>query len=216
MAKKLTREKRVEKELLWIIGFLAFLVILFFAASAVFRKLNSFEYEGLTFTKERFDKLIVYHHYYYFTNEQGEVIRYDLFIRTDPRNNSVPFEGETIYFDSKSVYITILADALLECPDSIVSIGDLTSFVRAHGFNVAAGNMNKTEAKLQDQRYMTCERKPEAEVIQIFGTGTNETKVSVYGNCTSISVGKTCDILDAVEKFKVRAVADWKKSLNPS
>ena len=95
--RKTATERRIEKDLLGIIIFVGFLLVIYFVASSIFQGLNEFEYRGLSFTKERFDQLEVYHHYYFFkAPETKQLIRYNLYLKVDPRENKVPFEGDEI------------------------------------------------------------------------------------------------------------------------
>ena len=99
--RKTKTERRIEKELVWIIGFLLFLVVLYFIAGAFFKSFNYFEYKGLSFTKERYGELPVYRHYYYYQDQSGKVIQYNLFLHHDPRANNVSFEGSSIFLEQK-------------------------------------------------------------------------------------------------------------------
>lgn len=209
--KRITRERRLERELLWIICFALFLVLVFITTSALFRSFNTFRYEGVTFTREAFGKLIVYHNYYSYKNHLNDIVRYDLYVRNDPRNNSIPFTGDSISLKTRTVFITLNTNGLTECSDSLLALGDLTRFFIGNDITVFSGNMNRTDARLNKQEYVTCEYTKQSEVIQIMRG--NETSINVLGTCANIVVGSQCDILDAIEKYKVRAVIDRRTAL---
>jgi len=105
------KERKIERELLWIIVFLAFLVVVFLVASSIFRSFNSFEHEGLTFTKERLGNIPVYHYYYYFRGDDGGLVKYNLFVRNDPRENNVPVSGDDIVFKKNELVVFIAVNS---------------------------------------------------------------------------------------------------------
>ena len=205
-SKRNKKERRLERELLYIFGFLFFLVILFLIASSVFASFNRIEYEGLVFTKESFGQIPVFHHYYYFKAPTGNLIQYNLYVRNDPTTNSVPIEGGTIRFEGRAAYITLDTSYLTECEDSIIAIADLTKYLADNQINVKSGNMDFVEAAVNKQEYVTCENKPYENVIQILRG--DETKIKVEGQCSTITIGPECNILEAIEKFKIHAYLD--------
>ena len=72
--KKTKKEKLVEKQLIKIIAFFIFIVILFFVARGVFEIMSHIEYNGLTFTKEKIGKMHFYHYAYNFKGSGGKLI----------------------------------------------------------------------------------------------------------------------------------------------
>jgi len=209
MVKKKTskQERKIQQELMWIVGFFVFLVIIFLIASSVFKSFNKFEYEGLSFTNEKFGEIPVFHYYYYF-NSSNKLFRYNLFLRIDPRKNDVPIEGDKIEFKTKKVYLGLETGRIGKCSRSQVSIATLSGFLTDNQLSVEAGNTNPSEAEVQGQEYITCENKKDSNVIQILGG--DETKVENNGLCHTITVGPDCKILDAVEKFQVQSILDSK------
>jgi len=206
-SKKTKKERRVEKELLWIVGFLVFLVIIFLVASSVFKSLNQIEYEGLIFTKKLFGEIPVYHYSYVFKAPTGQVIQYNLYLRNDPTTNDVPIEGD-INLVGTNVYITLDTSYLDECAYSPAAIGGLTQFLKDNQFTVKSGNMDFVEAAIRGQEYVTCENKEYQNVVQIFKGNETEVSIKLRGQCISISVGPDCRILEAVEKFEIHAFLD--------
>ena len=201
------KERRLEKELLGILAFMAFLVIVFLISSSIFRSFNSFEYEGLTFTKERVGEIPVYHYYYYF-KDGGRIIKYNLYLRNDPRTIEVPVEGDKILFDRKGkLYLSINSTGLDQCRYSVLAIADLSRFLTENGINVEGSNLDFWKAWAIRQEWATCENKPDNSVIEI--REGSETKISIDDGCYTISVAN-CEILEATEKFKVQSILDAK------
>src|SRR3989338_6962849 len=93
------------KQLYWIFGTMAFLIVVLLISSSVFQSLNRFEYEGLIFTKERFGEIPVFHHYYFY-NYNGQQYKFNLYLRNDPRSNEIPINSEIEYPLGKFAYIS--------------------------------------------------------------------------------------------------------------
>ena len=218
--RKSRTEKKLEKQLLWIGGFLAALVLAFIIAGLAIKKSNQFEYEGLLFTKEclRGDRpdpflsykcaggIRLYHHYFYYKNDLGKLIKYNLYLRTDPRVNDIGAEGRPISFDTKRVFIALDTTYLDDCPDSQIAIGGLSLFLADNQLAVRSGNTDFTEAAVRKQKYVTCEKNANDSVIEI--KRANSTGITINGKCMKIDVGQKCDILNATERFKVDAIID--------
>lgn len=199
-------EKRLERELLHILAFVAFLVVLFILASLFFKAQNTFKYQGLSFTKEKYGELPVYHYYYYFTNTAGKLIQYNLYLQNDPRTNNVTFIGDPVALDKRVVYVSLDQSYPENCKENLVGIVDLGLFLSENDFTVVSSLTNKTQAKEENKPYITCENKPDAEVIEF--KGGNETQVVVKGNCHEIIIGPDCQVRAAEEKFKLQIVLE--------
>ncbi len=199
-------EKVIESQILWIIGFLFVVMVAFLVAGYVFKQVNQFDYQGLKFEKEKFGQIPIYHYSFYGKNYIGELYKYNLYLRTDPRENNVSIKGNKIFFDSGSVYITINTDYFDECEDNALAVGDLTLFLKDNGFNVLGANMDYTEAVMNGQRYATCETEKGVFVIELFRG--EETGIQISEKCAQISVGPQCNILEATERFKTQVLID--------
>src|SRR3989344_2045965 len=82
------------KEIYWIAGVMIACLLILILFPYISKQFNSFKYQNLVFTKERFADINVYHHYYYFSDEKGQQYQYNLYLRNDPRKNNVSVEGE--------------------------------------------------------------------------------------------------------------------------
>lgn len=210
MAKNITKakERRIEKELLGVLGFLAVLVIVFVVASAFFKSLNYFEYEGLTFSKQKVGEIEVFHHQYYVQTPAGLAL-YNFYIRNDPRENDVPVIGESNLMNPGSVvYLSINSEGLQECKYGPLAVGSLSSFITDNQMRVIAGNLNFWDAGLNKDLWATCANKPGNKVIEILKG--NETKLSIQENCYRIEVAD-CEILEATEKLELESILNAKK-----
>lgn len=207
MAKK--NERKLERELLGVLAFLAVIIVVFLIASAYFKSLNTFEYEGLTFSKQRVGEIQVYHHSYYIKLQTGALALYNLYVRTDPRENPVPIIGESNLMSPGSVvYLSVNSDGLQECRYGPLAVGSLSSFLTDNQMSVIAGNLNFWEAGARRDLWATCENKPGNKVIEILKG--NESKVTIDGNCYRVEIAN-CEILEATEKLEVESIVDAKK-----
>jgi hypothetical protein len=198
-----SQEKKLAGDLLKIGGFLLILVVIYVVASAYFKSLATFTYKGLEFTKEKYGNLPVYRYYYYFKNTDGKVVQYNIYLLTDPRKNSVNLSGDPIEFSKKAVYVS-LDDSYPMCPDNMAGALDLSTFLSDNQFTVIAGVTNRTLSRELDKQYVTCERKPDSEVIEL--RGSNETRIEIAGNCHRIYIGLDCAVRPAIDAFKIETV----------
>lgn len=207
---KAKQERIVEKQLL-VTGITIFgLFLLYLAVTWYVHSLAQFDYQGLHFTKEKFDKLTVYHYYYYYNSSSGKITQYNLYLQHDPRTNSVPYEGDPLYFDKKTVYIAVDNSYPSTCVDNAASLLDISSFLADNSFNVIVGFMNETYAREVNKTYARCSSKPNSHVVEFFAG--NQTRIFVQGRCIQISIGPECRIREAVEKFKIQAILDAKST----
>lgn len=201
-------EKKVEKQLVWIVGSFVVLVLVFLIGYHFFKSLNTEYYQGLKFTKERFDQLIVYHHMYTFITPQGKKIEYNLYVRTNPNENTVPIEGK-ITFLGPNIAVGANASSLVGCAQNALALGTLSQFLGDNQFKVKAGSSDEQEARENNVPYVTCDKYNEINGVEISGNA-NETKIIADGKCVKIFVGPQCNVLEAVEKFEIQTVADSK------
>ncbi len=209
--KKITKERKIERELLYILGFGVFLIILFFAANSYFKSLNTFEYQGLTFTKTKTGNIPLYYYSYYFNAPpSNKLYHYNLYLKVDPRENNATVAGDKIIFDrGKTVYITINSTGLQECENSVIAVADLSRFIADNQLQVKGGNPDFWEAGNKKQEWVTCENKQGKEVIEIMEG--DETKIDINSNCHKITVNN-CETLQATEKFILQSIIDAKES----
>jgi hypothetical protein len=208
LAKPVDVKKKFDKEAAMIIAGIAILAIVFLAFYFGFRNLGKVNYEGLSFTPERFGKLIVYHYAYMFNSSTGQMYEYNLYLRVNPKENTVPISGEEIEFSlGKANYISINATDL-KCDDTIAASASLAEFMRNNMLTVKGATPNYDEAKANNITFATCENITKSPVIMI-KPGT-ETKVTIEKNCYTIEVAN-CEIRAAIEKFIVQSILDAKE-----
>lgn len=208
MAKRLSKERKLEHELLWVIGFLVAIVVIFLIASAYFRGLHTFKYQGLTFTEEKFGQLPVYHYSYFFKNNKNNLVKYNLYLQKDPRENNVTVSGDPILFNKAQVFVTVDPRGLETCPKSFAAVFDISRFLTENDLYVRNTVMDYGNAVLLNQTYVTCATRPQSDVIEVFKSNQSTTEIVSNGNCHKVIIGDECNIFDAIEKLKLQAVID--------
>lgn len=209
-------ERKLEKEILWILGFLVFLVLVFFVASSFFKSLNTFEYEGLTFTKEKIGEIPVYHYFYYFEHPDLGLTKYNLYLRNDPRHTNVTVKSKnSINFrPNKPVFVSVNATGLDECRHGVLGVSDLASFFSDNGLEVRSVNMDPddpvnividNENNVTFSDIVTCETRPQNPVMQIHAG--EESKITIDDFCYDLSIAN-CEVLEVTERFKVQTILD--------
>lgn len=207
-----TTEKK-DKQFYWILIGMAAIIIVFFSSYFFLASLNSFNYNGLTFTKEKFGDIPVFHHYYNF-NVDGQLVKYNLFLRNDPRKNNIPVTGSIVdegleFRRDNFVYISVDPEDLTECEYSRVGISTLAAFLSNNYLNVKGAAPKESLANESNVEYVTCETNPQDVVILV--KAGDETKI-IYEkkNCQIIQIAN-CQVLEAIEKFQVHSILDAKK-----
>ncbi len=207
-ARKAVKKKDVlNRQIIRIIFAMIFIIFIFLFFYNVFKDNNKIEYQGLVFTKEKFGEIPVFHYYYNFKAPSGNIIKYNLFLRGDPRENNVSVNGEIAFDRGRDVYLAINNTGLVNCPQASLAIGNLVSFINDNQFKVRAGTPNIVESELKNQAYISCKKYPDNFVIEI--KKGDSTSISKDNNCYTISVSG-CRVLEAVEKFEVQSVLDAK------
>jgi len=204
----MAKQKAKDQELFWILVIMASLIVSLLVLYFVLSNLNKIEYQGLTFTKERFGEIPIYHYYYYFNSSDGQLIKYNMYLRNDPRKNDIPVEGEISFVEGKFVYVSINSTGLNECPQSVLAVAGLSEFLTNNLFTVKAGTPNQEEAVSNNLTYINCDSHPDNPTILL--QSANETKITQKDNCYIIDVAD-CKMLESVEKFEVQSIVDAKK-----
>ncbi len=197
--------KSQDKELKIIIISMIGLIAIFLLTAWFFDSLKDFEYQGLKFTKERFGEIPVFHYTYSYKNLEGSLIKYNLYLRKDPRKNNVPVEGEIVFPIGGYVYMTINSTGLLQCENALRDYAGLASFLSDNSLPIKSATVDKAEAEANNQDFADCSTYPENVVI--LTSAGSETKILKENMCYKITINN-CEFLDAMEKFKVQAAID--------
>lgn len=210
------KKQNSDKQLMWIFGIMLGIVAVFLVSYSFFQDSKSFDYQGLTFTKEKFGDILFYK-YSYSTDKPGitgSVVdskgmqQVNLLLRDDPRKNLVSVDGKIEYLRrEKFVYISINSTGIT-CEKSTIAIANLASFLSQNGFNPEPGVPDEAEAKEMNLTYVTCENRPNNMVILL--QSGNQNSIVRKDNCYTVTIAD-CDIIAPTEKFIVQSIIDAKE-----
>jgi len=186
-------------------GFIIVVVVLLYFVS---QGVGKVEYNGLTFIKERYGEVVIYHYSYLTSMDNGNARRVDLLLRGDPSENNVPVEGEIVYPLGKPVYLSINSSGLDECKYSTIALAGFSGFIASNDIVLKAGTPDKEQSQKNNSTYVTCENYPSNMVVSLkSGSESKIERTSPY--CYELEVAN-CEILPVMEKFIVQSVLDAK------
>lgn len=188
---------------------LGILVVVFVVFYFAFAGLGKVKYEGLTFIKEKYGDVQVYHYSYVTKLSSGNLRVIDIFVRGNPAENKVPVNSEIVYPVGKNVYFSINSTELNTCGDTIIAIAELSGFLANNEIPLKAGTPDREESKRNNSTYITCASYPSSLTVSL--KAGEETKITRTDNCYNIEVAN-CEILPAMEKFIVQSIVDAKNS----
>ena len=193
----------------WIISWLVGLFVLYLALSAIFGGIGKFDYEGLTFIKEKLGEIDIYHYSYYYPAKGGGVNLYNMYLRIDPRANEFPIGGDiNLGSKNKFVYLSIRGSELEQCEDSSIALAGLSSFLSNNEYLVKSASWDYVEAEENNVPFVGCQNRPDHKVIKIEKSEINE--IIIDYNCYIIKT--TCDgFVKASEKFQVQTILSAEK-----
>lgn len=191
----------------WAIIVLIVAGIVFYGVGKIIsNEFNTIEYKDLTFTKEKYGEVIMYHYFYSFVNKNKEVVRYNMYLQNDPRKNPATYEGD-MTLDAHNVYLSIDTDAIGNCSNSRLAVGKLSEFFVSNDFNITVATPDLESANKYNTSIANCETNPDDLVVLL--TSGNKTKVTQNNRCFVIEAND-CQILEASERFMVESVAEAK------
>jgi hypothetical protein len=199
-----------------VIAVIAALIVAYFLFSWIFASYGRVSYGGLTFTKEKFGTIPVYHYSYFLNSPSGALVEYNLYIRNNPAENKVPvnIKGKIFYIEGGIVYIGVNGTELTNCNQSSIALATLSQFLTNNFIKIKGGTLDYNESRTENITYVSCDQHTGSTVIRIKAANetaiTNrETNVVNQKNCYTINVAN-CEILPAVEKFIVHSIIDAK------
>lgn len=197
-----------QREALWVVGTMVVIIGALVLVPAIVRELTTFDYQGLTFTREKFGEIPIYHYSYYFSDTLGQQYQYNLYLRNDPRENRIPVDNDIRFNERRITYLALNSTALSSCPTSLRDVATLAQFLQDNLIKVEAGNVEEAIAAENNITHVTCTTHPNDVVIAVVPGA--ETNIAQAGTCHTISYAQCDDILPAFEKFMVEAILDAK------
>ncbi|MBS3066065.1 hypothetical protein J4229_03415 [Candidatus Pacearchaeota archaeon] len=181
---------------IWIGVLIAVFIIFYFA----FQGIGKVEYGGITFKKVMYGNIPLYGYSYSLITQTGEIFKYNLYLRNNPKENDVKIEDKIEINRAAIVYVTINGTDLQKCNDTIIAVAQLSQFLTGNLYSIKGATPNFEDAEKTNITYADCDTFPENTVIKL--EAGNETIVSRENNCYIIRAAN-CEILPASEKLIV-------------
>jgi hypothetical protein len=207
-SKKKEKKSEKERKIVLAVASIFGLVIVFIVAGTFFENIGKFEHDGLTYTKQKYGEITMYHYYYFFNNDQGGLVKYNLYLRVDPRENDVPVEGEVIFPQNRFAYLSVNNTGLSQCNLGNLATVNLALFLEHNGIETRSASPDQEDAELKNIEYADCSTHPRNVVI--LAEQGEETKITREGYCYKIEVAD-CEMLEAFEKFQTQAIIDGRQ-----
>lgn len=205
--------KRVSKEedrqLKWFFFWIVLIFAIFIGTYSLIESKKSFEYSNITWEIEKYENLDIYHGRFKVLN--GLNTTFNIFHRTDPRENDVLVGGELSDFKFGG-YISFSPE-VDNCRGEVArSMVDLGSFLKV-GVGTGTLEAATTSAEIYNQTgrvLIDCRTNDRTIVIMNLGNESSIKKSFENPYCYTITV-KDCNDLAPVEKFIVKSVEDFRE-----
>ncbi|NMB66949.1 hypothetical protein GYA25_02740 [Candidatus Woesearchaeota archaeon] len=185
------KESSASKNLLIILGFMLFCVLLFLGTYLLLGGSKSFTYKGILFSKYQYSKTLMLYSFPVVINLNNVHANYTFFLRKDPRKLKDNFNG-TINLKKE---LTIRVDGDFNCKgDGIVAVSNIQQLYQRMNIQVYGDNN------------ISCNDTSKNEVLLTIKQGDKTRLVQDKDNCYTIYV-KDCEILEGTEEFIVETVA---------
>ena len=198
-AEKPVKDK-YDKQLLTILVVIGIVFIIIFSIWILVQKSKKFEYGGVNFEKIIYGKLPLYYSPIDITRSDGSKVRYNLYLRNDPRANNIPIDAD-INFKLGKIYVTS-DEGVGKCEDTTLALVNLGSFLSGMGFQPKGASSNEQIAEQYNAPYVTCWNNIGITILSL-ETAEDEMKISQdkgNPNCYILRV-KDCNMINITEKF---------------
>jgi len=196
-----------DMQIKWIMGIMAFIIVLVFVFLWVSNAAKSFDYAGASFETTKVGSITLYSTVITGFDQNGLPIEYRLNLRNDPRNLKIPVEGRINFIKEKPIYFSLDFDSgINECKD-LLPIVDFSRFMYAMGFPLIS-SVTSDELAIQYQKPMAdCTNKPGNTVLILSSGETSGIyQDSQNPNCYYLTVSN-CEEEEVLEKFEIVTLA---------
>lgn len=186
-------------------GVVVFIILLIFLMPVVVKSINTFNYKGFEFAREKFSEITVFRHSYVFFDSAGQQYQYNLYLRNDPRKNEVPIEGDLFFSLNRPVYISVNSTDFEGCGTALRDVAAVSSFLSDNQIDIKAAHPVKETAEEFNLTYASCDEHPVGEVVLISSGDKTEVRAGNDG-CYEIRTASCDDLTWANEKFIVETI----------
>lgn len=199
---------REDKQLAWFFAIIALVFVAFLGGYFYVQSLKTFEYHGVNWERIKFGELDLYHTKVPIIYRGKFYLNYNLYFRTDPRENDVPVNATMSFWPN--LIITSDKDAW-KCSDTKKAYGDLKAFLTEFPQikNITGAYSDEDYANLLNEDYATCDNATEGTSVIRFRYSDEPRIYQESDDCFVVEVGQ-CESVKAEEKF----VAEFVRQLN--
>lgn len=200
-------KKKQDKQLKWILVIM-FAVILITALSYFISiNLKKFEYGGLKFEKIMYDKLPLYYSQIPINIGGGDMINYNMYLRSDPRQlRYIKINGTTILKDYVVISLDRAAENQCSSREELRNLAELiqgTKRILKIGFN----DLNLSIEK--NMSYVSCDNASMIPGTILMFHSSNTTQITQKGTCYDIEFSD-CKVNEVTERLMVGWIANAK------
>ncbi|MFA5061146.1 MAG: hypothetical protein WC494_02435 [Candidatus Pacearchaeota archaeon] len=194
--------KKEDWQLLWVLGVIVLIFVLFFGTYFIVQKMNRFEYAGVNWVIENHGGTKFYHgRFIAFRNPQ---LTHNLYLRNDPKENDVSFSGNFTYF-GKDFFLSFSPE-VDECRGDVpVATVTLASFLKS-GVGVENLEPSTTDPQVHystGKNFADCNSIGGGIVIEIGESSVIQSEKNPY--CYVISI-ENCTDIKPIEKFMIETL----------
>jgi len=200
-----------KKQFIIIVFSMVVLILLVLFVYWYLQSIQTVNYEGIKFEKQKYGKMIFYYYYYTLENPAGNVIKYNLYFRNDPRSlRDIPVTGNITYpAEGDYMFVSVNNSGFEKCGDSVLAMGTLGGFLSNNYINFMLASPDMNESRTKNISYINCGGNVTKTTLLIM-VG-NETKITKKDKCYTMEVAN-CEILKAVEKWELQSLVDARKT----
>lgn len=194
--------KKEEWQLIWVLGVIVLVFVVFFGTYFFIQKMNRFEYAGVNWIIENHGGTKFYHgRFLAFRNPQ---LTYNLYLRNDPRENEVDSSGNFTFF-SKNSFLSFSPE-VDECRGDVsVAIVTLASFLKS-GVGVEKLEPSTTDPQVYystGKNFADCNSIGGGIVIEMGNSSVVQSEKNPY--CYIINI-ENCTDIKPIEKYMIESL----------
>jgi len=196
--------KKQRRQLIWIFAIIVLIFVVVIGGYYFIKSLSRFSYVGVTWEKLDYQGIDLYHSRFPVVFDGKLQNNYNLYLRTDPRENNVSVDAIYAFYPN----IVIANDENSgNCYNAGMANLVGAQFLGAIGFNVSGAYSNKSLANATGMQFANCSSAYGQTVLLIKKSENNASigQSNDNPNCYILEVGE-CENLKVMEKLIISVV----------
>lgn len=196
-----------ERQVLWVLGVIVMVFVIFFGTYFYVQSMNKFEYAGVSWVIENHGGMKFYHaRFLAFGNPY---LTYNVYLRNDPRTNNVDTEGDFTRFTDDS--FLSFSPEVDECRGVVpVSVVTLASFLST-GVGIENLEPSTTDPQVHystGKNFANCNSLGGGVVIEMGESSVTQSEKNPF--CYIIRI-EDCEDIKPIEKFVIETLRAFKE-----